>query len=56
MAKTGQGSKTKLYYCECGGLISVKTIFGKGKLMPQAECDKCHKTARHVKDLFPVRW
>jgi hypothetical protein len=55
-AKTAHGTKTEKHYCECGGEISVKLLYKGGHLKPQAECGKCHRTARHVKQLFGVRY
>jgi hypothetical protein len=55
-AKTarGQGIKTQKFFHDCGGQIFMKALFSNGRLKPVAECEKCHITARHIKNLYKV--
>jgi hypothetical protein len=41
---------TQKFYCLCGGEITMKTLFDKGKLKNVAECTKCNRTERRPKD------
>ena len=41
---------TQKFYCLCGGEITMKTLFNKGKLKNVAECTKCNRTERRPKD------
>lgn len=57
LAKTAHrvyGAKTQHLTCECGGKIFVILLFGNGKLIPRAECENCHQTARKPKQLFKL--
>ena len=41
---------THKFFCLCGGEITMKTLFDKGKLKNVAECTKCNRTERRPKD------
>ncbi|MBQ1198556.1 MAG: hypothetical protein IIX47_08160, partial [Spirochaetaceae bacterium] len=41
---------TQKFYCLCGGEITMKTLFDKGKLKNVAECSNCKRTERRPKD------
>ena len=46
------GTVTQKFFHSDGGQILVKLKFKNGHLMPEAECQLCHATARHIKDLL----
>ncbi len=54
MAGASKNSRTTVatqkFFCPCGGEISMKTLFEKGRLRNMAECQKCKRVERRPKD------
>lgn len=45
------GAKSDVNYCQCGGIVEMRTVFQSGKMKHFAQCNSCQKTARKPKDL-----
>lgn len=45
-----KGDGTQKFFCECGGVIKMITLFDNGKLKNKARCDKCGITKRKPRD------
>jgi len=57
MAKASKNSRSKIKtdifnHKGCDGILHMRSIVRNGKMKHYAECQKCGKTARRMKDLI----